>query len=170
MNAIRLTDPEAPASPTVFSGRAPEAALTFRLDDQEYGIVLSCVQEIRSYQAPTRLAGASDDLLGIIDLRGEIVPLVDLRRRFGMRSAEADGFTVIVVVSLGDRRVGVVADQVNDVVSLSPDQIRPMPRLKEGADQAHLVGIGRVEQRTLVLLDIESLLRGVQLGPAAAAG
>lgn len=141
-----------------------QEVLAFRLGDEEYGIALRSVQEIRSYQAPTRLAGASEHLLGVIDLRGEVVPLVDLRRRFGLARADFDALTVIIVVNLGARCVGVVADQVNDVVALRPAQIRQMPSLPACPEQRHMVAMGVVEDRQLVLLDIESLLRSTEMG------
>ncbi|MBI3347751.1 MAG: purine-binding chemotaxis protein CheW [Burkholderiales bacterium] len=140
----------------------PTEALVFLLDGQEYGIALHCVQEIRSYQAPTRLAGACDYLLGVMDLRGEVVPLIDLRRRLGLRAAEVDAFTVVIVISLGEHRIGVVADRVNDVVELTPEQIRPMPAMKGGADQRHFVAIASIDQRAVVLMDVESLLADIQ--------
>lgn len=146
-------------------------ALVFLLDGQEYGIALHCVQEIRSYQAPTRLAGACDYLLGVMDLRGEVVPLIDLRRRLGLQAAAFDAFTVIIVVSLGERRVGIVADRVNDVVALPPQQIRTMPAMTGGPDQRHFVAIASIEQRSVVLMDVESLLADLQceVAPALAA-
>jgi len=161
------TESASPVSSGVFAAAAsrPQEVLTFEIGDEEYGISLLCVQEIRSFQVPTRLAGAGEHLLGVIDLRGEVVPLIDLRRRFGLPAVDANDITVIIVISLGDRRVGVVADQVNDVVGLSPAQIRPMPAMKGGADQRHLVALASLEQqRTLVLLDIEALLRSSELG------
>jgi len=146
-----------------------QEVLTFRLGHEEYGISLLCVQEIRSYQVPTRLAGADEHLLGVIDLRGEVVPLVDMRRRFNLPAVDFNEVTVIIVISLGDRRVGVVADQVNDVVALLPEQVRAMPAMRASADQRHMVAIGSVGPRMLVLLDIESLLRSSELGLIRAA-
>jgi|SRR6218665_187363 len=168
MNNQLITTDKAPATASgVFAtaGSHIQEALTFKLGNEEYGISLLCVQEIRSFQVPTRLAGASEHLLGVIELRGEVVPLIDLRRRFGLPGVEFNDVTVIIVISLGDRRVGVVADQVNDVVALGPTQIRPMPAMQGGADQRHLVALASLEeQRTLVLLDIEALLRSAGLG------
>jgi purine-binding chemotaxis protein CheW len=143
-------------------------ALVFQLDDQEYGISLRCVQEIRSYQAPTRLAGACDYVLGIMDLRGDVVPLIDLRRRLGMPASAFDEFTVVIVITLGDRRVAVVADRVSDVVEMTPEQVRPMPVLRGSPDQRHFVAIASMEARTVVLLDIESLLGDLAIEPAVA--
>ncbi|MGQ3054895.1 MAG: chemotaxis protein CheW [Roseateles sp.] len=155
--------PAAPAAVFCPDGPGVTEALVFFLDGQEYGIALQCVQEIRSYQRPTRLAGARDDVLGVIDLRGEIVPLVDLRRRLGLVAADVDPFTVVIVISLMDRRIGVVADRVNDVVALSPQQIRAMPPLCGGAGQHHLVAIASLDARSVLLMDIEALLAEIRV-------
>lgn len=162
MSSLQL----APTTPSlVFRADSPTAseALVFLLDGQEYGIALSCVQEIRSFQPPTRLAGACDYLLGIMDLRGEVVPLIDLRLRLGLHAAPVDAFTVVIVISLGEGRMGIVADRVNDVVALAPSQIRAMPAMTAGADQRHLVAIASLEGRSVVLMDIESLLADTQV-------
>jgi purine-binding chemotaxis protein CheW len=157
MTSLQLVP--APAA-AVFSADAagPTEALAFLLDGQEYGIALGCVQEIRSYQPPTRLAGATDDVLGVIDLRGEIVPLIDLRRRLGLPIAEFGASTVVIVISLGDRRVGIVVDGVDDVLALTPQHVRAMPAMRGGPDQRHLVAIASLDERRVVLMDIESLL------------
>jgi purine-binding chemotaxis protein CheW len=149
-----------PSTSTVFRPEARHVteALVFLLDGQEYGITLGCVQEIRSYQAPTRLAGATDYVLGVMDLRGEIVPILDMRLRLGLARTDITGFTVVIVVSLGSRRIGIVADQVNDVVALQPDEIRRMPGMGGHPDQRHFVAIASLAGRSVVLLDIEALL------------
>jgi purine-binding chemotaxis protein CheW len=162
MNSLQLVPAAAASHVFRTDARQPTEALVFLLDGQEYGIALQCVQEIRSYQAPTRLAGSCDYLLGIMDLRGEVVPLIDLRRRLGLHAAEFDAFTVIIVISLGERRIGIVADRVNDVVELAPGQIRTMPAMRGHADQRHLVAIASLDQRSVVLMDIESLLADTQ--------
>lgn len=153
MNSLQLVPATAPAAPPHIS-----EMLAFLLDGQEYGISLNFVREIRSYEAPTRLAGALDFLLGVIDLRGEVVPLIDLRRRLGLPAAPFDAFTVVIVVSLGDRRLGVVADRVNDVVRLAPEQVRAMPAMPGVVGRRHLVGVASVDARHIVLTDIEALL------------
>jgi purine-binding chemotaxis protein CheW len=167
MNPLLLV-PSTPSA--VFRQDAKQAceALVFLLDEQEYGIALGCVQEIRSYQPPTRLAGACDYLLGILDLRGEVVPLIDMRRRLGLPAAPVDEFTVVIVISLGERRIGVVADRVNDVVVLAPGQIRAMPAMTGSADQRHFVAIASLEGRSVVLTDIESLLADTLAEPELA--
>ena len=156
MNTLQLSEHAAP-SPQLATFHEQEV-LSFRLGDEEYAIPLRCVREIRSYQAPTRLAGSHKDLLGVIDLRGEIVPLLDLRRRFALPAAEFNTFTITIIVHLDGRPIGVVVDSVNDVVALSPAQIRAMPPMKGGQDQQHLMAIACVGERRLVLLHIESLL------------
>lgn len=164
MNTLTVTPPSADThgrQAFVAGASIEQEALTFLLGEEEYGIRLGCVQEIRSYQAPTRLAGAREDLLGVIDLRGEVVPLLDLRRRFALDQALFDSCTVIIVVQVDERRIGAVVDQVNEVLNLSPEQIRPMPPIATlGTDQAHLCGLASQGDRRVLLLDIESLLRG----------
>lgn len=152
--------PDASCAPSIAFASAQEV-LTFQIGEVEYGIPLSCVQEIRSYQLPTRLAGASSELLGVIDLRGAVVPLLDLRRRFALDQALFDSCTVIIVVQVDGRPIGAVADQVNEVLNLAPDQIHAMPQMPAaGLAQSHLRGLASVSDRRLLLLDIESLLRG----------
>jgi len=153
MNSLQLI----PATTSVAHLHVSEM-LAFLLDGQEYGISLNLVREIRSYEAPTRLAGAQDFLLGVLDLRGEVVPLIDLRRRLGLAVAPFDAFTVVIIVSLGNRRLGVVADRVNDVVRLAPDQVRAMPPMPGVAGRRHLVGVASVDTRSIVLTDIEAVL------------
>ena len=146
---------------------AEQEVLSFQLGDEEYAIPLRCVREIRSYQPPTRLAGSHKDLLGVIDLRGEIVPLLDLRRRFELPLAEFNHFTITIVIHVDGRPFAVVVDSVCDVVALTPAQVRSMPPLSGTEEQRHLTAICCVGPRRLVLLDIESLLRDLTLSTAA---
>ncbi|MCV2369951.1 chemotaxis protein CheW [Roseateles oligotrophus] len=141
--------------------------LSFHLGKEEYGIALSCVQEIRSFQAPTRLAGASAEVLGVLDLRGEVLPVIDLRRCFHMPSAEVTAATVTIVINLSQRSVGIVVDNVNEVVDLTPEQQRCMPAMNGMANEGCISGIGSVGPRMLVLLDLNRLLDGRDLGAVA---
>lgn len=159
----------------VASGREATAApkvrtevLSFHLGKEEYGIALSCVQEIRSFQAPTRLAGASAEVLGVLDLRGEMLPVIDLRRCFQMPAAAVTAATVTIVVNLNHRSVGIVVDNVNEVVELSAEQQRSMPAMNGMANDGHISGIGSVGARMLLLLDINRLLDGRDLCAATA--
>ncbi len=141
--------------------------LSFRLGAEEYGIDILRVQEIRSFEEPTRIAGAPGSVCGVVNLRGTIVPIVDLRTCFGI-DAKNDAATVTVVVNTQRRTVGVVVDSVSDVVALGHDQIRPVPAFNSTLGTAHLSGIGTVRQgeqeRTLILMNIEQLLLQADVG------
>lgn len=148
---------EVPASPREF--------LSFRLGAEEYGIDILRVQEIRSYEAPTRIANAPDFIKGVIDLRGVIVPVIDLRLKFGLEEAGYGGSTVVIVLNLWQRVVGVVVDAVSDVLQLAPEQIRPAPSLSAAlVDTRYIIGIAPIEQRMLILADIEGLMAGAEMG------
>lgn len=132
--------------------------LAFRLGREEYGIHILQVQEIRSFEKPTGLAHAPAELLGLVNLRGSIVPIFDLRVRLGLREVRYDDQTVVIVVHVGARTVGLVVDGVSDVVTLQPGQIRPVPPLNAGGDSRHLLGLGTLNARMLILLDINTYL------------
>ena len=143
--------------------------LTFRLGQEEYGIDILKVQEIRGYEAPTRIAHAPAFIKGVINLRGTIVPIVDMRLRFGCAQADYDSFTVVVILNLRERVVGIVVDSVSDVMELAPEQLRPAPDLESSIDAQWIRGLGSVGERMLILLDIERLMAGVDMGLATAA-
>lgn len=126
------------------------------------------VQEIRSYEKPTLLPHGPAHLLGVVNLRGTIVPLMDLRVRLQLAQATYDAHTVVIVVNVGQRVVGLVVDSVSDVLSLRPEQMRPVPALESGFAPEHLLALGCVDERTLLLLDIEQYLAASQ-GTAAPA-
>lgn len=140
--------------------------LAFKLGHEEYGIDILCVQEIRSYEEPTHIANAPAFLVGVIDLRGVIVPIVDMRIKFGLEQAGHDDFTVVIVLNLGRRVVGMVVDGVSDVVMLSPEQMRPVPEFSALVPSDHLLAIGAVDKRMLILIDIEKLMSGADMGLA----
>lgn len=142
----------------------PREYLTFRLGSEEYGIDILTVQEIRSHEPPTRIAHAPTYLKGVINLRGVIVPVVDLRDRFGCASAELNAFTVVIVLHLGQRTVGVVVDSVSDVLELAEDNIKPAPAIACAIDASYITGLGSVAERTLILLDIQALLTSPEMG------
>ena len=140
--------------------------LAFRLGAEEYGIDILCVQEIRSYERPTRIAGTPECVKGVINLRGVIVPIVDLRLKLQLQAAPYDAFTVVIVLQLGQRLVGVVVDAVSDVISLQPEQLRTAPPLRAGLAAEHLLAIGAVDERMLILVDIEKLMGSADIGLA----
>jgi len=141
--------------------------LSFRLGKEEYGISILAVQEIRGYDAVTRIANAPAFLKGVINLRGQIVPIVDMRIKFALGQAEYDAFTVVIILNIGRQVIGMVVDSVSDVVTLAPDQVRPAPSIGGGIDADHLLGLGTVGERMLILLDIERLMAAPDMGLAA---
>ena len=144
--------------------------LTFRLGAEEYGIDILKVQEIRSYEQPTRIANAPDFIKGVVNLRGVIVPIVDLRLKLGCPTAEYNSFTVVIVLNVRNRVVGAVVDSVSDVLELSKDAIRPSPELSSASvDTSFITGIGAVSDRMLILMDIEGLMSSAEMGLMEAA-
>ncbi|XHS76637.1 chemotaxis protein CheW [Burkholderiaceae bacterium UC74_6] len=139
--------------------------LTFRLGAEEYGIDILKVQEIRSYEPPTRIANAPDFIKGVVNLRGVIVPIVDLRLKLGCPTAEYNSFTVVIVLNVKNRVVGAVVDSVSDVLELAKDTIRPAPELAASTvDTSFITGIGSVSDRMLILMDIEGLMSSADMG------
>lgn len=146
-------------------GPASGEYLTFRLGAEEYGIDILKVQEIRSYEPPTRIANSPDFIKGVVNLRGVIVPIVDLRLKLGCPTAEYNSFTVVIVLNVKSRVVGAVVDSVSDVLELSRDVIRPAPELNASAvDTSFITGIGAVSDRMLILMDIEGLMSSADMG------
>lgn len=138
--------------------------LTFRLDQEEYGIDILKVQEIRGYERPTRIANAPEFIKGVVNLRGTIVPIVDMRLKFNCAKAEYDAFTVVIILNLRSRIVGIVVDSVSDVMELPPESLKAAPEMDSMIDSAAVVGLGSVGDRMLILLDIEKLMSGLDMG------
>jgi len=137
--------------------------LTFRIGGEEYGIDILKVQEIRSYEAPTRIAHAPNFVKGVVNLRGVIVPIMDLRIRLGC-DAQYSAFTVVIVLNIGNRVLGMVVDSVSDVLELPTDQIRPAPDIAASIDSRFVTGLGKVGERILILLDIEAMVASPEFG------
>ncbi len=144
--------------------------LTFRLDREEYGIDILKVQEIRGYESPTRIANAPSFIKGVINLRGTIVPIVDMRLKFNCAKAEYDSFTVVIILNLRQRIVGIVVDSVSDVMGLMPDNYQAAPEIESVIDSEAVLGLGSVGERMLILLDIEKLMSGDDMGLSSDAG
>ncbi|NMM13358.1 MAG: chemotaxis protein CheW [Rhodoferax sp.] len=138
--------------------------LAFKLGAEEYGIDILRVQEIRSYEEPTRFANSPAFIKGVINLRGVIVPIIDMRIKFNLEQVNYDTFTVVIVLNIGKQVVGMVVDGVSDVITLTPDQLRPVPDFSSAVDSDHLLAIGAVEDRMLILLDIEKLMTSTEMG------
>ena len=141
--------------------------LTFRLDQEEYGIDILKVQEIRGYEPRTRIAHAPEFIKGVVNLRGTIVPIVDMRLKFNCSKADYNSFTVVIILNLRNRVVGIVVDSVSDVMELSPDNMRSAPDIESAIDSSCILGLGSVGERMLILLDIEKLMSSVDMGLVA---
>jgi len=142
--------------------------LSFRLGAEEYGIEILKVQEIRGYEASTRMVNAPPFVLGVLNLRGVIVPILDLRIKFGMEHVPYDSQTVTIVLSLANQVVGMVVDAVSDVVALKGEDIKPAPEFSGAVSSHQVIGIATVEQgeqqRMLILMDIEKLMGSADVG------
>jgi purine-binding chemotaxis protein CheW len=152
---------------TAQSGSDREATgsefLIFTLGDEEYGIDILTVQEIRGYEAVTRIANAPSFIKGVINLRGVIVPIVDMRIKFNMSNVTYDTQTVVIILNVRNRIVGMVVDGVSDVLTLMTDQIKPAPELGSALSTEYLTGLGALDGRMLILVDIEKLMTSEEM-------
>jgi len=140
------------------SGTAGGEFLTFTLGHEEYGMDILKVQEIRGYDSVTAIANTPNFIKGVINLRGIIVPIIDLRIKFNLGKVDYDQFTVVIILNLSTRVVGVVVDSVSDVLTLALEQIKDAPALSTSLDTRYIMGLGTVEERMLILVDIEKLM------------
>jgi purine-binding chemotaxis protein CheW len=137
--------------------------LTFVLGTEEYGLDILKVQEIRGYDAVTQIANTPDFIKGVVNLRGKIVPIVDLRIKFNLGKVEYDEFTVVIILSLSGRVVGIVVDGVSDVMALKEEQIRDVPSLVTSINTKYIVGLATVEEQMFILVDIEKLMSSEEM-------
>ena len=138
--------------------------LTFRLGNEEYGIDILKVQEIRGYDAITQIANSPDFIKGVVNLRGIIVPIIDMRIKFKLGTAEYDQFTVVIILNVSGRIVGIVVDGVSDVINLDTEQMRATPEFGTAIDTEYIKGLGTVDDRMLILIDIEKLMASEDMG------
>ena len=148
----------------VMQDKAAGEYLTFVLGTEEYGIEILKVQEIRSYEQPTRIANAPAFVKGVVNLRGVIVPIVDLRLKLACESAEYNDFTVVIVLNVKGRVVGAVVDSVSDVLELAAGTIKAAPEMNSTVDTSFITGIGSIQDRMLILMDIEALMSSADMG------
>lgn len=148
---------------TLAGESAGEEFLVFTLGSEEYGIDIFKVQEIRGYDQVTRITNTPAFIKGVTNLRGVIVPIVDLRIKFAQNDVCYNDNTVVIVLNLQQRVVGIVVDGVSDVLSLSADQIRPAPQFAVTLATECLTGLGSLEDRMLILVDIERLLSSEEM-------
>ncbi|WP_296131495.1 chemotaxis protein CheW [Pseudomonas sp. Ga0074129] len=137
--------------------------LTFTLGSEEYAIDILRVQEIRGYDQVTAIANSPAFIKGVINLRGAIVPIVDLRIKFNLASVTYDPFTVVIILNVLNRIVGIVVDSVSDVLALMPNDIKPAPEFGGSFDTQYLMGLATVEERMLILVNIEQLMSSQEM-------
>lgn len=153
--------------------RAPAGSgeyLTYTLGREEYGIDILKVQEIRGYEPPTTIANAPPFLKGVINLRGVIVPIVDMRIKLNLDEPTYDQFTVVIILNIGRRVVGMVVDGVSDVIQLDSDNLRPAPEFCSMLDTRHILGLGTVDERMIIVVDIERLMSSREMALIDAGG
>jgi len=151
------------ATPTTASGQY----LTLRLGQEEYAIDILRVQEIRSYEEPTRMVNAPPFIKGVVNLRGVIVPIVDLRMKLDLDKVEYNEFTVVIILNVRGTVIGVVVDSVSDVVTLSADAIKPAPQFETTLDTRFITGLANVDDRMLIIMNMEAMMSNAELGMLA---
>lgn len=132
--------------------------LVFVLGREEYGVDILKVQEIRGYEKVTPIPSAPDYLKGVVNLRGVIVPVIDLRVKFRLPDVRYDSFTVVVILRIAGRVIGIVVDGVSDVVHFAHSDVKPAPQLGALVDSSFLAGVATQDDRMVLLVDIERLL------------
>jgi len=159
-----MTMNEALQERTAMAGEDSREYLTFTLGDEEYGIDILNVQEIRGYDAVTKIANAPDFIKGVINMRGVIVPIIDMRLKFQLGTVEYNQFTVVIILHISGRVIGMVVDGVSDVVALRPEQIRPAPEFGAVLDTAYIDGLATLDERMVIVVDIEKLMTSGEMG------
>ena len=145
----------------------PGEYLSFNLADEHYALNILKVQEIRGYDGVTRVPDTPDYIRGVVNLRGAIVPVLDLRMKLGLKDASYDAFTVMIVLNLDGRSAGIVVDSVSDVIALDAEQIRATPELGAAVDTRFISAIGTTDEQMVILLDIQSLIDWADIGEDA---
>ena len=138
--------------------------LTFTLGDEHYGLDIMKVKEIRGYEPVTKIANAPPFIKGVLNLRGDIVPIVDLRLKFAVGSAVYNEFTIVIMLYIGERIVGIVVDAVSDVVNIDAEDIKPPPEFGVAFDSQYLHGLAPINENMIILLNIEKLISSQELG------
>jgi purine-binding chemotaxis protein CheW len=152
MSVAQIT-PAGSASPSM-----PLEFLAFTLGAEEYGVDIQKVQELRGYDNVTRIANAPAYIKGVVNLRGIIVPIVDMRMKLSIGVPTYDQFTVVVILSIKGTVMGMVVDSVSDVTTLLPEQIKPAPQISQNSEADYVTGLGSLDERLLILVDIERLM------------
>ncbi|MBQ0959635.1 chemotaxis protein CheW [Ideonella sp. 4Y11] len=168
MSTVMTSDQRSTLQPSLAATGAPREYLSFKLGHEEYGIDILKVQEIRGYEQPTRIANAPHFIKGVVNLRGVIVPIVDMRLRFDLPDVKYDAFTVVIILNIAHRTVGMVVDSVSDVLELPAGQIKPAPEFNGAIDASYITGLGTIkhgdDERMLILMDIEQMMTSADMG------
>jgi purine-binding chemotaxis protein CheW len=143
--------------------------LVFALGGEEYAVDILKVQEIRGYEKVTAIPGAPAYLKGVVNLRGIIVPVIDMRIKFGQAEARYDSFTVVIILRVAGRVIGIVVDSVSDVIRLAPSEVKAAPALGSIVDSGFLAGLATQGDRMILLLEIEKFLSSGELNLVAQA-
>jgi purine-binding chemotaxis protein CheW len=143
--------------------KAVRELLVFTLGQEEYGIDILKVQEIRGYEAVTRIANAPAFIKGVVNLRGSIVPIVDMRIKFGLGEPVYDAFTVVIILNIFQRTVGMVVDGVSDVIQLAEDELRDPPEFGSVVETTYIDGLGTKGERMVIIVDIERLMSSAEM-------
>jgi purine-binding chemotaxis protein CheW len=136
--------------------------VSFKLGSEEYGVDIGQVQEINRMVAVTHVPRAPQFMEGVINLRGQLIPIIDLRTRFGMERAEHSKNTRIVVTEIGTKRIGMVVDSVSEVLRLPLEQIEEAPDMISGVDTEYIRGVGKLDERLIILLDLGKIVTGAE--------
>jgi purine-binding chemotaxis protein CheW len=154
-----MSQPSYSASAQVAEQAATTQYLTVNLGDEIYGVDILAVREIRGWTPVTRIPQAPSYVLGVLNLRGAIVPVLDMRLRFGLAREEYTATTVTVIITVAGRNFGVVVDAVSDVLDVIDNQVRPVPDMGTTVDTEYLKGLTSVDERMVLLLDVDKLLQ-----------
>ena len=167
---------QTPPTQPSFDQRSKQAAavtadagqyLTLRLGEEDYAIDIMRVQEIRSYEEPTRMANSPSFIKGVINLRGVIVPIIDLRMKLNISKVDYTEFTVVIILNIKGVVTGAVVDAVSDVVTLDAQMIKPAPQFESAVDARFILGIANVGERMLIVMNMETLLSNAEMGMVA---
>ncbi len=136
----------------------PSDFISFAIGDEQYGVDIMAVREIKGWSSVTHLPNQPDYMRGVLNLRGVMVPIIDLRCRFGQGRTDTTPLHVVIIVQIDGRQVGLLADRVLDIVSLEPSQVQPVPRVANGVRASFLAGLITIDDAMLALVDLPSLL------------
>jgi purine-binding chemotaxis protein CheW len=146
------------------SAESQQEFLTFVLGDENYALDIMTVKEIRGYEAVTKIANAPDYIKGVLNLRGDIVPIIDLRIKFNVGDVTYNEFTIVIMLIIEDRIVGIVVDEVSDVIKVDKEQILPPPEFGVAFDSSYLHGLTNIDEQMIILVNIQKLISSDELG------